>query len=159
MLSNVSGTQLQAAILDLAWNAVLGPWKERRKVEEGAPLAEAATKEWLGAYTEGRAGIPPRTLRRAADRLVLTFPPSPGQVTPATFTLLWPAADGRFRLREDPDAYVTIDRDEKGAVQSLTLVRNGDARRMSPLPPPPPPTPAEKSVDELMAARAEALGN
>jgi CubicO group peptidase (beta-lactamase class C family) len=159
MLSNVSGTQLQQGVLDLVFDGVLGPWRERRKVVEGAPLAESATKEWLGAYTEGRIGLPPRVLQRASDHLVLVFPPAPGQVAPAAFQLLWAGADGRFWLREDPDAYVTIERDEKGRVESLTLVRNGDARRMKPLPPPPPPEPATTTVDELMAARAEALGS
>ena len=66
MLSNVSVSQLQASILDLVWNAVLGPWKERRKIEEGAALAEDATKAWLGVYSEGRIGVPPRALMDAA---------------------------------------------------------------------------------------------
>ena len=153
MLSNVSASQLQASILDLVWNAMLGPWKERRKIEEGAPLAEAATKSWLGAYTEGRVGVPPRALQRVSDRLVLIVPPALGQVAVASFTLSWPAADGRFWLREESDAYLTIDRDDKGGVQALTLVRNGDSFRMTPLPTAAPPAPPEQSVEELEAAR------
>jgi CubicO group peptidase (beta-lactamase class C family) len=158
MLSNVSVSQLQASVLDLVWNAVLGPWKERRKIEEGAALAEAATKAWLGAYTEGRVGVPPRALQRVGDRLVLVVPPALGQVAVASYTLSWPAADGRFWLREESNAYLTIDRDEKGGVQSLTLVRNGDSFRMTPLPSAAPPTPPEQSVEELEAARLAALG-
>ncbi len=158
MLSNVSQSQLQASILDLVWNAVLGPWKERRKIEEGAALTDAATKEWLGAYTEGRVGVPPRALQRVGDRLVLIVPPALGQVATANYTLSWPAADGRFWLREDSDAYLTVDRDEKGRVQSLTLVRNGDSFRMTPIPPAAPPTPPDKSAEELEAARLAALG-
>jgi CubicO group peptidase (beta-lactamase class C family) len=157
MLSNVSASQLQASILDLVWNAVLGSWKERRKIDEGAPLTEAATKPWLGAYSEGRVGVPPRALQRVADRLVLILPPALGQVAVATYTLSWPAADGRFWLREESDAYLTIDRDDKGGVQSLTLVRNGDSFRMTPLPTAAPPTPPEQSVEELEAARLAAL--
>ena len=158
MLSNVSVSQLQASILDLVWNAVLGPWKERRKFEEGAPLAEDATKAWLGAYSEGRIGVPPRALQRVGDRLVLIVPPALGQVATANYTLAWPAADGRFWLREEIDSWLTIDRDDKGNVQSLTLMRNGDAFRMTPLPQPAPPTPPDQSVEELEAARLVALG-
>jgi len=158
MLSNVSVSQLQASILDLVWNAVLGPWKERRKIEEGAALAEDATKAWLGVYSEGRIGVPPRALQRVGERLVLVVPPALGQVATANYTLSWPAADGRFWLREETDAWLTIDRDDKGNVQSLTLTRNGDAFRMTLLPPPAPPTPPDQSVKELEAARLAALG-
>jgi CubicO group peptidase (beta-lactamase class C family) len=159
MLSNVSASQLQAGILDLVFDGLLGPWRERRQLAEGAPLPESATKSWLGAYSEGRIGLPPRILQRSSDHLVLVFPPAPGQVAMAAYTLRWAGDDGRFWLREDPDAYVTVDRDAKGTVESLTLVRNGDARCMKPLPQPPPPEAVATTVDELMAARAAALGS
>jgi hypothetical protein len=159
MLSNVSGTQLQAGIVDLVFDGLLGPWHERRKSVEGKALVEGQTKGWLGAYSEGRLGIPPRALQRGSDHLVLVFPAAPGQVTPAAFTLMWAAADGRFWLREDPDAYVTIDRSDKGAVESLTLVRNGDARVMKPLPPTPPAEPPDVNIEEFMTARMTATGS
>jgi hypothetical protein len=99
--------------------------------------------------------------RRAGRRVAtgrVDRPAALAQVATASYTLSWPAADGRFWLREETDAYLTVDRDDKGGVQALTLVRNGDSFRMTPLPKPAPPEPPEQSVEELEAARLGALG-
>jgi len=158
LLTNTSGTQLQGGILPFVWNALAGPWTERRKVVEGTALPEEATRSWLGVYTEGKVGVSLRTLRRTDDHLVLVLPSMPGQVADTFFTLLWPGDDGRAWLKEEPDSFVTFERDASGRLLSLTLVQGDLVRTMRPQKPPQESQPPDLTLDDLMAKRAEATG-
>ena len=159
MLSNVSASQLQAGILPIVFDAMAGPWTERKSAADGAPLAEAATKEWLGAWTDGRPYVAgPTTLSRPADHLILSLPVELGRTINEVFTLLWPGADGRAVLREEPDSYVTFQANAKGELESFTLTRRDIARRCTRPPTPKSLPPPEITVDEFCEKRLAATG-
>jgi CubicO group peptidase (beta-lactamase class C family) len=161
MLSNTSATQLQAGILPLVWNAIGGPWKERRAIVEGTPLPEAKTASWLGSFYDKRfTWKPDRALIRASDHLALVIPPEPGRISATVYTLLWPDAEGRFWIREDPDSYVKFDSTDGGAPRAINLYESGRPEPACLLPKPPPAAAFAPDVDldAILAKRADALG-
>jgi CubicO group peptidase (beta-lactamase class C family) len=158
LLTNTSATQLQQGILPLVFDAIAGPWKERRAVVEGKSLAEEETKSWLGPWSEGRAAVPNRVLARTGDHLVLVFPRTAGQNADAFFTLIWPGDDGRAWFKEEPESYATFSRDDKGSLVSLTVVRRDVKRVLTRVAAPAESAPPDMSVEEMLAKRNDATG-
>ncbi|MSR46429.1 MAG: class A beta-lactamase-related serine hydrolase [Planctomycetes bacterium] len=130
MLANTSATQFQAGVLPFVLDTLFGPLRERKAWIDGAPLLKEQWGKWLGAYTGGMEGRANTVLIEQGDRLTLVIPPGLGQQAQTLYTLGWPDADGRSWIREEPDAWITIDRDDTGDATSLTLNHGDVVRKM-----------------------------
>ncbi|MBL8840869.1 MAG: beta-lactamase family protein [Planctomycetes bacterium] len=158
MLSNTSQTQLQAGIHPLVYDALFGKWKERRPLVEGAPLPKEAYEKLAGTFTGGIEGRPNNSLVVMNGRLVLVIPPGLGQWATTTYTLGWPDKDGRCWLREEPDSWIEIQKDDAGHALALTLTQGFAVRRMKAVAAKEQVTASDLSLDEFFAKRAEAAG-
>ena len=158
MLSNTSQTQLQQGIHALVYDTLFGKWKERRALVEGPPLPKEAYEKLAGTFTGGLEGRPNNSLVVLNGRLVLVIPPGLGQWATTTSTLGWPDADGRCWLREEPDAWIEIQKDDAGHALALTLTQGFAVRRMKAVAVKEQVTASDLSLDEFFEKRVEAAG-
>ncbi len=159
MLSNTSQTQLQSGIFPLVFDALFGPWKERRPLVEGAPLTKEACEKLEGAFTGGIDGRPNNQLVVINGRLVLVIPPGLGQWATTAYTLGWPDAQGRCWLKEEPDSWISIQQDSEGHALALTLTQGYAVRRMKAVNSVVATTSSDLTLDEFFEKRSLAVGS
>lgn len=158
LLTNTSQTQLQSGIFPLVFSTLFGPWKERREWVDGTPLPKETWGKWLGPFTGGMEGRSNNALTEQGGRLTLVIPPGLGQQALTVYTLGWPDADGRCWLREEPESYVVIDRDDAGNATALTLTQGYAVRKMKPVVVRNTDQSPDVSQDEFFAKREAVIG-